>query len=1021
MALAPRRQLENRVSRAAARAAVAGIPSIVTLAVPAEESDPLAVAMQAEPPFVYLELPDRGFAMAAFGEAGRILTPPTEERFGLASSALLDLADRTHSLAWDGADPEPLLIGGFSFSPVDTWPGFPSGRMVLPELAYIRRDTDRRVWVAAAEVKGDSDPTEVAARLIEIIGPSGPLKKGPETLHSGPTGPSRPYELDLFDPDYLAAAKEAVRVIRDGALQKVAFARRVDLDYRPSLGPFLATLRNLYGRCAIFAFGRADGRVFCGASPELLARVTGVRMETVALAGTAPRGRTDSEEQQLADRLINDEKELQEHGLVRSELRKQLAKDGFVLDPPEPTGVLRLPGILHLATPISAVAPVGTNVLDVVGSLHPTPAVGGLPGKKALAWIADHEPFDRGWYAGPIGYCDLSGNGEFHVALRSCLMEDNRIGLFAGAGIVSASSPVQELAETNLKLKALLRAFYDDGDHRRRTYATADALVSALQAGGVAGVVISPGSRSTPLVLAVHEDGPPSYIVLDERSAGFLALGMARSTGLPVALVCTSGSAAANYLPALVEADRARIPLVVLTADRPPGSLDRDTPQTIDQIGLYGSRTRAAVNFDTRECDPMQVADQALQAIGATYPPHAGPVHLNVPFAKPLEPPSRRDPLPSFNLTLPAESEVPIQTGSVEALQDLFEQAERGLIVAGPQETGPAARESLIRISRESGWPLLADGLSMLRQTPFENLITTGDMLASDPVFVGGYSPDAVLRLGGTPTGTASQDWLAGLQAAEMVLDPDSRWTAPGRQIVLRDPIAPLLGRISPSPAKPCWTDSWKSAERRLRERRRSERGNHPHSELAVTGMILDHEPMVWVGSSLPVRHVNAMMEPGCGATVWGNRGACGIDGAIATAAGCALGIGQRLVALMGDLSFLHDVGSLNAARSLKVDLTVVVLDNGGGAIFDSLPYLKSLHQPTDTEDFQRIRDLFYTPHNQDLAAIARGFGVRGDRIDPHDLRDGLKQARAQPGVSVLIVKSNPRETFAAYDRLYGR
>ncbi|MXZ67929.1 MAG: 2-succinyl-5-enolpyruvyl-6-hydroxy-3-cyclohexene-1-carboxylic-acid synthase, partial [Acidimicrobiia bacterium] len=146
-------------------------------------------------------------------------------------------------------------------------------------------------------------------------------------------------------------------------------------------------------------------------------------------------------------------------------------------------------------------------------------------------------------------------------------------------------------------------------DHRRKTYATADTLAAALVKGGVAMAIISPGSRSTPLALAVSDEGPPSKVVLDERSAGFTALGLARATGKPAAVVCTSGSAAANYLPAVVEADRGRVPLVVITADRPPGFLDRDAPQTIDQIGLYGSAVRASANLAVaRECDPEWVA-----------------------------------------------------------------------------------------------------------------------------------------------------------------------------------------------------------------------------------------------------------------------------------------------------------------------------------------------------------------------------------------------------------------------------
>ncbi|MYB43998.1 MAG: isochorismate synthase [Acidimicrobiia bacterium] len=449
-------RLEQRVARAVARAAVSGRPSIVTLAVPATERDPLAVALATGPPLAYWEKPDRGFAIAAAGEAYTIRTPADSGRFGTASSALHDLASRAHQTALDGAERALLLIGGFSFSPGSTWPGFPAGRLVLPELAYIQRDPGNRVWIAATEVPADADPAAVAAALMGRIRAA--RRMAPALVTPKVTDDRSTEDIDLSDPGYLAGVGEAIRLIRDGDLKKVTLARRLDVDQRPDLGPFLAALRQVHRTCVIFAFARPGGAVFCGATPELLARVEGLTVRTLALAGTAPRGSTPAEDQRLAHLLLNDSKELEEHSYVRSELMRRLSDRGFALDPPERTGVLELPGILHLATPINAVAPVGTGVLDVVGSLHPTPAVGGLPRDRATRWITAREPFDRGWYAGPIGYCDLSGNGEFHTALRSCLIEGNRTSLFAGAGIVSASQPEKELLETDLKLGALLPA-----------------------------------------------------------------------------------------------------------------------------------------------------------------------------------------------------------------------------------------------------------------------------------------------------------------------------------------------------------------------------------------------------------------------------------------------------------------------------------------------------------------------------------------------------------------------------------
>ena len=557
-------------------------------------------------------------------------------------------------------------------------------------------------------------------------------------------------------------------------------------------------------------------------------------------------------------------------------------------------------------------------------------------------------------------------------------------------------------------------------DHRRRAYATTDTLAAALVEGGVARVIISPGSRSTPLVLAVSDSGPPSEVVLDERSAGFTALGLARATGEPAAVVCTSGSAAANYLPAVVEADRGRVPLVVVTADRPPGFLDRDAPQTINQIGLYSSAVRASANLPVaHECDPERVAGEVLRVLRAAYPPNAGPVHLNVPLDKPLEPPEQRDTRPSFEMSLPESRAEQVLGSSLETLEGFMDRAASGVIVVGPRQTGQTERDAIHRLAAQSGWPILADGMSGLRSRDSENLVTTGDTLVGDMSFAALHTPDAVLRIGGMPTGTITQNWLEGLRAPEIVLDPDFRWRASGPEAVLRDPIAPLVDRVSPSQLDGIWTRAWRSAELRVRERRRYERTHHPDTELALTADVLDNEALVWAGSSMPVRHVNAMLEPGCGVAVFGNRGACGIDGALASAAGAALGLRRRVTALVGDLTFLHDVGSLAAARALGVDLSIVVLDNGGGAIFEMLPYLRSLRESGAEAAYEQARELFVTPHDQDLVAVAGGFGVTAERIEPSEMVGALRRARLRPGVSVLVVKTDPEAMFAAYRRLY--
>ena len=1013
-----RRRLEQRIARAVARAAVSGRPSVVTVAAPAESLDPLAIALGGGPPFAYWESPGRSFAVAALGETLSLVPEAGPERFAAASSAVRELATRTHQVSFAGVERAPLLIGGFSFPDRSRWPGFPAGRLVLPRLAFIRRGPSRTAWVATAEVSSGDDPSAHAGTLLARLRKARMMR--PDRIYPEVIDDPHAEKVDLRDPSLVEKAARAVREVRSGALRKVVLARCLELEHRPELGPYLSALRHIHHETAIFAFAGTEGPVFCGATPELLASVEGVTVSTLALAGTAPRGGSPSGDDLLADRLVGDTKEMEEHLLVHSEISRRLDTNGFVVGPRQKTSVLRLPGIQHLSTPVTAVAPVGTNVLDVVGALHPTPAVAGLPVERAIEWIAEHEGFDRGWYSGPVGYCDLAGNGEFHVALRSCLIDEDGTRLFAGAGIVSASSPEREAEETNLKLGALLPSLFGMKDHRWRAHATAHALFATLRAGSVGGVVMSPGSRNTPLMLAAAAEDIACWTVLDERSAGFVALGMAKASERPVALVCTSGSAAANYLPAVAEADRARVPLVVITADRPPGFLDRDSPQTIDQVNLYGSRVRASSNLAVaHECHPDLVIQETLRLLRAARPPAAGPVHLNAPFDKPLEPPHRHD----FRIAVP-QADVPSPPGvdheQANRLDLFIRRASRGVIVVGPWTSTTDERLAVERIATMSGWPILADGMSGMRQRSHGNLVTGADLLLRDTSFVASVPADAVLRLGALPTGTASQNWLDSLGAPQAVLDPDLRWNASGPELVFRDPVAPLLDAVSPARTEPGWMESWRSAEKEIRSRRRRERATDADTELAVAASVLDSERTLWVASSMPVRHVDAMMEPSCNARVFGNRGAAGIDGTIASAVGASLASGERLTVLIGDLAFLHDVGSLAVARQLEAHLSLVVLDNGGGAIFESLPYLRSLRRSDSPAAYAEARELFVTPHRQDLVSIAAGFGIPARQVDPREISPALTMARRGKGPHVFVVATDQDAMFAAYERMGG-
>ena len=550
---------------------------------------------------------------------------------------------------------------------------------------------------------------------------------------------------------------------------------------------------------------------------------------------------------------------------------------------------------------------------------------------------------------------------------------------------------------------------------REGAYHTAAAVLGALAEAGMRTVFVSPGSRSAPLAASADAmAGLDVHMTLDERSAGFAALGTAAASGRITGLICTSGSAGAHYLPAVVEANRARIPLAVLTADRPPGFLERDAPQTIDQADLFGSQVRAFLGLPVaHRAEPEEAARLVYEAARAGMPPNAGPVHVNLPFAKPLEPPPGWAPAarPAGEWEPPPQPAPPAPE-SVEKMRRFAGEGRRGLVVAGPRRIAPAERAALAAWAGDAGWPIAADPLSGLRTGRLPGVVSAGEMLAGDDRFAAAHRPQAVLRVGGTPTGRRAQQWLESLDCPQLILDPDRWWTAPGPPPALRDPLPGLLAGAPAGVPDGAWGEAWREAEEEASVRRREERRLHPDTEPALAAAVLEESETVWAAGSMPVRHLDLMMEAGSEAEAMGNRGACGIDGSVAAAAGASLGRKGRVTALLGDLAFLHDLGSLPAAARMGAELTAVVLDNGGGAIFGMLPIARS-----PGVDLER---LFTFPHRLDLARAASGLGARVRRAAAPELPGALRRAAEEGGTWVVVVETDPDRMRAVYQRLTG-
>ncbi|MCH7869011.1 MAG: isochorismate synthase [Myxococcales bacterium] len=444
------------------------------------DRDVLADFLACEAPDAfYWQEPGRELAILGLGRLDAI-EASGRDRFAdaadhsrdLFSNLQLHCLDASDSAA--AADRGPLLLGGFAFfdsevEPESEWHGFGAGRLLLPEITIVCRD--KFAWVTrTCAVEPDSRIDEVFDGLCAEIPSASPHGKLDSTgLPSKlgligevqDPGPEFRVQADRTHTQYLAQVEAALDAITAGKFEKVVLARslRVIGDQDFDLASFLSSLRAMFPSCATLAIRDGDD-LFVSATPERLVALDGDQVTTAAVAGSAPRGRNPQEEEHFSVALCESEKERHEHDVVKYSIQEALAESCGNLEGPAVPNLLKLEGIQHLETPLSGRL-LGhrrgtTSVLDLVAQLHPTPAVGGAPRATALDWLEHFEALDRGWYAGPVGYVDGRGDGEFRVALRSALLRGRSARLFAGAGIVAGSEPSHELAETRLKLRALL-------------------------------------------------------------------------------------------------------------------------------------------------------------------------------------------------------------------------------------------------------------------------------------------------------------------------------------------------------------------------------------------------------------------------------------------------------------------------------------------------------------------------------------------------------------------------------------
>jgi 2-succinyl-5-enolpyruvyl-6-hydroxy-3-cyclohexene-1-carboxylate synthase len=495
-------------------------------------------------------------------------------------------------------------------------------------------------------------------------------------------------------------------------------------------------------------------------------------------------------------------------------------------------------------------------------------------------------------------------------------------------------------------------------------YVLLHAFVDELARCGMRAACTSPGSRGAPLVLSLaREPRVRCYSHIDERCAGFFALGLAKASGLPVAVTCTSGTAAAELLAAAVEAREARVPLLLLTADRPAELRENGAGQAIDQLKLFGSAAKWFFEVGVHEAGTEQLRwmrTLACRAYWTALEGSPGAVHLNFPLREPLvtedelpeDGSGRPGGAPYVTRGTPVGTGWPARAASDERLLELLAGARRGVLVAGRHERDSELPGAAAAFAKAAGWPLLADPLSGARRG--EAAVAHYDALLRDERMAASLRPDVILRVGDLPVSKPLRTWLAGLDGVPQVaLDLEGAWQDPASVLTSSLALEPagtlraLSERLAEesaahAPADGDWLAGWRAADERAAQAIAGVIGESGLSEPAVAaelGVLLPSEATLFVASSMPVRDIETFWPVRADPPrVLCNRGANGIDGTVSSAFGAAAHDTAPAVLLIGDVALAHDIGGLLAASRLGLKLTIVLLDNDGGGIFDFLP-----------------------------------------------------------------------------------
>lgn len=551
--------------------------------------------------------------------------------------------------------------------------------------------------------------------------------------------------------------------------------------------------------------------------------------------------------------------------------------------------------------------------------------------------------------------------------------------------------------------------------YQSTAYPFAIKFFNEIKALGVTEVAVSPGSRNTPLVLAAEVTGLNVKVFLDERVAGFYALGNAKVTKSPVVLICTSGTALANYLPAVIEANHSGIPMIVCSADRPPELRQWGAGQTIDQVQIFGSNVRWFYDLPVvNNADPSQAQSIAIRAWDRSVAGR-GPIHLNWPLCEPLEPLSDLV-VPEANLK-PFDSTTFSEAGA-QRLMQLGEKYQNGIISIGPNDLDYNTMQRIGWFSEAVKWPIIADPASQIRgQNVRGTVITSAEVLCGSLPFTESLrSPDVVIHIGLAPTSKAYKGWLSTNPAKHhIMISPTVDWFDPSNSITeayygdLFFPYSQSSETLRPQSE---WLEQWKKGNT-IATSIVKKYLQDDHNELSIVKAVMegvDDEVRVMLSNSMIIRdaelaftHITIPYRTLC------NRGANGIDGIVSTSLGASFGSEEKVICLIGDVAATHDFGGILASIRLKAEMTIVILDNGGGGIFNFLPISNAINK----EQFDKY---FLTPPMIPFVEVLKSLSV--DVSTPQtikDLKADITKTMSKSGLSIIYYQSDTDSTLRAF------